>query len=256
MNKQIKKISLMDLYNVGAHRGNHKSRVNPSLKKYIHQFDTSSLAIIDLVKTIDKLDNLSNFFKKLGLRKKQIFIVGTSKYLKEYTGSLATSFGPNPTPYVNSRWLGGCITNWPTIKKTLKTLEKLESILNNAEFFGKLSRNEQLQVSREYQKKDVLFGGLKSLKTNKPGAIIVLDGQKNYTAILEAQTIGVPVIVFGNTNTKVLPKNLENLVVFNNTSLEAVQFVTNALSDAYSEGWSQSLTDVSVIKKNNEVVKS
>lgn len=229
-------ISLMDLYNVGAQRGNHKSRVNPRLKKYIYQFDNSSIAVIDLVKTIESIEKVGEFFTKLGAKRKQIFVVGTSNYLKDYTKELSLKFGPNPAPYVNSRWLGGSITNWSTVKKTLKTVEKLENIINNKDFFDKLSRNEQLQTSREFEKKNVLFGGLKYLKNNKPGAILVLDGQKNYNAILEAQTTGVPVIVFGNTNTQILPKDMRNMIVFNNTSIEAVRLIAEILAVNYSDG--------------------
>jgi small subunit ribosomal protein S2 len=254
-----KQLSLMDLYKIGAHRGNHKSRVNPKLKKYIHEFDSKSLAVIDLPKTIQQIEKIAEFFYKLGSRKKQIFIVGTSKYLKEQVPALASKIKGSPTPYVNSRWLGGTATNWSTVKKTLKTLEKLEDIIKNEKFFDKLSRNEQLQVTREYNKKEVLFGGLKHLKSNRPGAILVLDAQKNYTTIIEAQTINVPVVVFGNTNTQVLPKNMDNFVLFNNASLEAVQFISGILIDSYNEGLENALIakeETKLAERNNTEKKN
>ena len=226
----------MDLYNVGAHRGNHRSRLNPKLKKHVHKFDTNQLAVIDLSQTSETVDRISSLFYKLGTKKRQAFIVGTSKYIKDFTVEFAKSFTGDTMPYVDNRWLGGTVTNWPTVKKTLKSLEKVESIINNTEFFDKLSRNEQLSMTRECEKKQSLFGGLKFLRSNHPGVIIVLDAVRNYNAILEGQTAGVPVVIFGNVNTKLLPKNKDNIIVCNNTSVDTVRMISQVFVESYNDG--------------------
>lgn len=230
------KLSLMDLYNVGSHRGNHKSRLNPKLKKFVHQKTKDSICVIDLTKTMNVLNDILVFVHKLGQQKKQLFIVGTSNYLSNLVPDLSKKFKSDQMPYVDNRWLGGTLTNWVTVRKTLKSLEKLENIKNNSDFFDKLSRNEQLNTNREYQKKNALFGGLKTLKNNRPGAVIILDTIKNSNAILEAQTVGIPIIAFTNLNTLLLPKDLSKTLVFNNTSVSAVELMFNEIVEAYNQG--------------------
>jgi small subunit ribosomal protein S2 len=229
------KISLMSLYEAGAHRGSHKSRINPKLKTKIHKVDNNSLCVIDLVQTIETLEKAAELIFSAGKKKKQILIVGTSKYIASFAKEFAEMFS-QPMPYVNYRWLGGQLTNWGTVKKTLKEIDKLEAIINNTEFYNKLSRNEQLSKSREYTKKMNLFAGIRNLKSNKPGVVIVLDPKKNKTAILEAETNKVPVICLTNLNTVLLPQDLTTTVTFNNTSLNAVRLIATELLDNYNQG--------------------
>ena len=246
MNTQL---SLMDFFNVGAHRGNHKSRLNPRLKSYIHSVDRNSICIIDLVKTMSSLNKAMSLMHSLGSKKRQVFVVGTSKYLGEYTTELAKTFTSETMPYVENRWLGGTLTNWPTVRKTLKTLDKLESIFANKEFYDKLSRNEQLNIARELEKKQLLFGGLKNLKTNRPGAILVLDSAKNQNAILEAEVNNIPIIALSNLNTILLPKSLEHSIIFNNTSMEAIRLITGELAKAFNDGFVSAQVPIEATKK-------
>jgi len=230
-------LSLMSLFSTGAHRGNHKSRMNPKLKGFIYGTDNQSLCVIDLVKTLDSLDRACQLMFRLGQKRKQAFVVGSSKYIKDFTLDLANQFLPQESmPYVNSRWLGGTLTNWTTVRKTLKTLDKLESFENNTEFFEKLSRNEQLSISRDKAKKMLLFSGLRNLKTNKPGVVIILDTQRSKTAIQEAEEVGVPIIALTNLNCPILPKNLNTTIVCNNFSVETVKLITAELVAAYQQG--------------------
>jgi small subunit ribosomal protein S2 len=229
------KISLMSLYEAGAHRGSHKSRINPKLKSKIHKVENNSLCVIDLVQTMEKIEKASELVFAAGKKKKQVLIVGTSKYIAAFTKEFAEQFS-QAMPYVNYRWLGGQLTNWGTVKKTLKEIDKLENIINNVEFFNKLSRNEQLSKTREYQKKMNLFAGIRNLKSNKPGLVIVLDPRKNKTAILEAQANNVPVICLTNLNTVLLPDDLSTTITLNNTSLNAVRLVTSEFLEKYNQG--------------------
>jgi small subunit ribosomal protein S2 len=235
MNEEL---SLMNLYSVGAHRGNHKSRINPKLKKLVHSIDKNLLCIIDLNQTLASLESVKKLSFKLGQKRRQIFIVGTSKYLLDYATELAKKFNldSEPMPYANERWIGGTLTNLSTVKKTVNTIKKLSNMINNVDFFNGLTRNEQLLYSREYNKKLRLYGGLQNLKNNRPGAVIVLDLQKNYNTVLEAQACGVPVIAFTNLNPTKVPDNTNYTLVFNNLSLNAVKLISEQITSAYNAG--------------------
>jgi small subunit ribosomal protein S2 len=228
-------VSLMSLYQVGAQRGNKKSRLNPRLKKAIYGYN-NGLCLIDLVKTQESMQECIDLLTKLGSKRRQILVVGTSKHIQTLVQEYASKFNTGPMPYVNSRWLGGTLTNWSTIKKTLKTLEKLEKIQENKEFFAKLSKNEQLNLGRKKEKIMKFFSGLTNLKTSKPGAMIILDTSHNPIAIHEADSVGVPIIALTNTNTTALPASLKHTVVCNINSIKAVDLIMNTFIEAYNEG--------------------
>jgi small subunit ribosomal protein S2 len=227
-------LSLANLYQLGAHRGNSKSKLNPKLKSQVYSYSNNQCTI-DLVSTIDSITKVKDLFAKLGQKKKQILIVGTSRHLsskiQEYSSKFVT-----PMPFVNVRWLGGTLTNWLTIEKNIKILEKLESIKADEKFFAELARNEQLRISRKIVKMSKFFDGLKILKTNKPGAILVLDAAQNDIAIKEAELIGVPVISMTNTFIQTLPKNAAYNILFNNNSISAVEFILDELTTSYNQG--------------------
>jgi len=230
-------ISLMSLFEVGAHRGNRKSRSNPILKPYLYGV-SSGICLIDLAKTKSTIERTEEFMYKLGQKKRQILVVGTSKHLAEITPEYAGKFSNGGMPYVNNRWLGGLLTNWATIKKTLKNKAKLEKVKADEEFFHKLARNEQLRIDRELAKLEATFGGLANLKSNRPGAVLVIDALHDPVSIREAQTMSSPIIALTNTSSQVLPKNLKNTIVCNTNSINTLKLVLNRLVDAYNKGLS------------------
>jgi small subunit ribosomal protein S2 len=227
-------ISLMNLFEVGAARGNSRSHLNPRLKNRVYGY-SQGLCVIDLAETLTSLEKAKTLLQTTGERRKQVLIVGTSRHLQDKTAEYAGSFGSG-APYVNNRWLGGTITNWSTIRKTLKSLEKLENIESNEEFFSKLARNEQLNVQKEKARMEKFFGGLRTLKSNRPGAIIVLDTPANPVAIKEAESMNVPVIALTNTSVSYLPQSLTHTILFNNYSLNALDMVVSELTSAYNQG--------------------
>jgi small subunit ribosomal protein S2 len=248
-------ISLMNLFEVGAHRGNSRSQMNPKLKSRIYGYQ-QGLCVIDLTETIASLEKVTTLLKKQGERRKQILLVGTSRYLESKTAKYAGQFGSG-SPYVNNRWLGGTITNWSTVRKTLKNLEKLENIQDNTEFFNKLARNEQLNVAKEQARMEKFFGGLKTLKNNRPGAVLILDTAANPVAIKEAEAMNVPVIALTNTTVPYLPQNLAHTVLFNNHSLNALDMVMGELASAYNKGLeSQVSKDTKDKAQTKETVKT
>lgn len=228
-------ISLMNLFEVGAHRGNSRSKLNPKLKSRIYGY-SQGLCIIDLVKTIDSINHVSELFTYLGEKRKQILIVGTSDHIKDEVSNFASAFEGSPMPYINHRWLGGTLTNWSTIKRTLKTLEKLENITKDEEFFAKLARNEQLNIKKEKESVSKFFSGLVNLKSNRPGAVFVIDGPNNAIAIKEAEIMKIPVIVLTNTSVKTLSSDISKTIVCNIYSSNAVKFIVKYLIEFYNKG--------------------
>jgi small subunit ribosomal protein S2 len=228
-------LSLANLYQLGAHRGNSKSKLNPKLKSKVHSYN-NNLCTIDLVSTIDSISKVKELFQKLGQKKKQILIVGTSSHISGKIPEYSQKFTNSTMPYVNVRWLGGTLTNWLTIKKNLKILEKLENIKSDEKFFATLARNEQLRIARKIGKMAKFFDGLKALKTNRPGAILILDAGQNDIAIKEAELIGVPVVCLTNTFIQTLPKNSEYTILCNNNSISAIDFIIDELTGSFNKG--------------------
>jgi len=229
-------ISLMNLFELGTQRGNSRSKLNPKLKKRIFGY-SQGLCVIDLVQTINTIQSTGDFLSSLAEKKRQVLLVGTSDHIKDSLAGYAAKFNSGLMPYINYRWLGGTLTNWSTIKKTLKTLEKLNNILENKEFFEKLSRNEQLNIIKQQSRVAKFFAGLQPLRSNRPGAVIVLDGPNNGIAIKEAESVGVPVIVLTNTSIKVLPQDLSHTITCNIHSITSVDFILNYLIDSYNKGF-------------------
>ena len=241
-------LSLMDLYQAGAHRGGKKSSINPSIRSRVHSF-RSGIAVVDLAQTNTQLKAATEVMAKVGASRKPILIVGTSPHINEYVVEISKKFASGPQPYVDHRWLGGTLTNWMTIKKTLKTLDKLRNIIQDGEFFDKLARNEQLRLKRQETKISRTFGGLTTLKSNRPGAVFVLDADVNQNAIKEADIMNVPVVAFGSTAIPHLPKDPKKTVIFNTYSINAVELLTNALLEAYNTSYNEAVTKM---QKNNQ----
>jgi small subunit ribosomal protein S2 len=245
-------ISLMNLFELGTHRGNSKSQSSAKLKSRIHSY-RHGISIINLVDTIDRIELCSDFLYQIGKKNKQILLVGTSKHVRDWLPKLSVEYTPSPLPYIDRRWLGGTLTNWLTIKKTLKHLEKFEKIKENVNFFKGLARNEQLNINKEIERTSKFFAGLKTLKSNKPGAILILDINNNPIAVEEAELMNIPIIGLTNTKAKVLPTNLDKLIVCNNNSVKSVEFIIEKLLSSYQKGLNEKIevkTEAKTLKPN------
>jgi small subunit ribosomal protein S2 len=248
---QVEQISLMNLFNVGAHRGNKKSALNPRLKKRIYGIN-NGLSVINLAETKQSLETAAELLAKLGQKRNQLLVVGTSTHLQELPKQMAEKLAGGQTAYVNHRWLGGTLTNWATIRKTLKTLEKTQNMIRDEEFFNNLSRNEQLNLSRRLEKLERFFGGLINLKSNRPGAVVVLDAKENAVAIQEAQTMKIPVIALTNTNVDTLPEDLRYTIVCNTSSLNTLDLISDTLVEAYNQGFHKAIANMTAEKEAEE----
>ena len=247
----VSQISLMDLFKVGSHRGNKKQKLNPKLRTFVYG-SKQGLSLIDLAMMQDSLARVEELLYNLGKTRKQILIVGTQKHVQGKVRELAAAMGAKGMPFINQRWLGGTLTNWATVKKTLKTLEKNEKILENAEFFETLSRNEQLGITRETDKLRQIFGGLVDLRSNRPGAVLVLDGENNHVAIQEADVMHIPTISLLNTASVSLPKKLDHAIVCNNNSKKLVDLLSERFVEAYNRGLGDAVETTPAVQQNNQ----
>lgn len=232
-------ISLMDLYKLGSHRGNKASKLNPKLKKFVHGTQ-AGMSLIDLALMQQKLDAVENFLHHLGKTGRQVLLVGTSTHMHDLTQNVAREMGRG-MPFVTNRWLGGTLTNWATVKKTLKKLEKNRNMLANEKFMQELSRNEELILQRETEKLEKIFGGLVDLKSNRPAALLVLDAGENIVAIKEADLMKVPVIALANTGTLDLPGSLDYTIICNNNSTKLLKLLAERFVNAYNNGVTEGL---------------
>lgn len=240
----------MNLFELGTHRGNSKAQVNAKLRSRIHSYK-SGISIINLVDTISRIEECSQFFYEIGKKGKQILLVGTSKHLRDTLPELSAKYSSTPLPYVNRRWLGGTLTNWSTIKKTLKSLEKFEKIKENTTFFKGLAKNEQLSITKEIERTSRFFAGLKTLKNNKPGAIFLLDLNNNPIGVKESELMKIPIIGLTNTKSAVLPSDIDRVIVCNNNSVKSVEFIVDVLLGSYQRG----LTEKAEIFSKPEATK-
>ncbi len=251
MSIRVEQISLMHLFSLGTHRGNRKSALNPKLKKKVYGVN-KGLSVIDLVETKASLERSAKLLEKIGQKKGQLLVVGTSVHTKNIVEDFVSRVPNNQAAYVNHRWLGGTLTNWSTIRKTLKTLDKTKNMVKDKDFFSRLSRNEQLALNRKLVKLERFFNGLTVLKNNKPSAVIVLDAKDNPVAIREAEAMKIPVIAITNTNVDVLPEDLQYTIVCNTSSINCLKFIMEVLSDAYNEGVNKvNLTITTTQKEKN-----
>ena len=231
-------LSLMSLFATGAHRGNHKSTVNPRLSGLVHSVK-DQICFWDLVKVNTRLKKAVQLMNKCGSKKKQILIVGTSHHVKSVAQDFAKKFLNEEMPFVCNRWIGGTLTNRKTIGVSITGIKKIESYEENERFYKSLSAGEKLNLREKKERGLRLFGGIRMMKTVKPGCVIVLDAANNRSAIKEAEKMGIPVVILTNANVTYLPqeKGTSNYIIpCNNNSIKTVNLVMETLVESYNDG--------------------
>lgn len=220
----MKEITLLDLLKTGAHFGHTTSRWNPKMKPYIYTV-RSGIHILDLEKTKQALIKALDFAKDTASKGGTILFVGTKKQTREIVKNAAIECG---MPYVNVRWLGGTFTNFRTIQKTIRKLEKLESMKATGELESHYTKKERLMVEREIEKLEKLFEGIKNLK-RLPEAIFVTDVKHEDIAVTEARKSKVKVIGLVDTNCN--PDSVDYMVPCNDDATKAVELICKAMSE-------------------------
>ena len=216
------------LLQAGCHFGHLKRKWNPAMAQYIYT-ERNGIHIIDLHKTVVKIDEAADALKQIAKSGKKILFVATKKQTKEIIAEKAQSVG---MPYVTERWPGGMLTNFPTIRKAVKKMANIDKLMQDGTY-ANLSKRELLQVTRQRAKLEKNLGSIADL-TRLPSALFVIDVLKEQIAVREANRLGIP--VFGIVDTNSDPKNIDFVIPANDDAKDSVDVILTALCQAIAEG--------------------
>jgi len=220
--------TIRQLLESGAHFGHQTNRWNPKMKRYIFG-SRNGIYIIDLQQTLSKFREAYEFIRRTTARGDKVLFVGTKKQAQEIVASEAIR---SQQFYVNQRWLGGMLTNFTTIKKSLDRLREYEH-MQDAGLWENLPKKEVLQLQKKIDKLDKLLGGIKSMET-LPGAVFIIDCKKEKIAISEAKKLGIPTVAIVDTNCD--PDDIDYVIPGNDDAIRTIRLVTSRLADAAIEG--------------------
>ena len=216
------------LLQAGCHFGHLRRKWNPAMAPYIFM-ERNGIHIIDLNKTVAKIDDAAEALKAIAKSGKKILFVATKKQAKDVVAEKAASVN---MPYVIERWPGGMLTNFPTIRKAVKKMANIDKLMNDGTF-SNLSKRELLQVSRQRAKLEKNLGSIADL-TRLPSALFVVDVMKEHIAVKEANRLGIP--VFGIVDTNSNPKNIDYVIPANDDAKDSVEAILSAVCGAIAEG--------------------
>ena len=221
-------ISMKQLLEAGVHFGHQTRRWNPKMKEYIFT-ERNVIYIIDLQKTVKKIDEAYYFIRDLAMEGGTVLFVGTKKQAQE---SIEQEAKRCEMFYVNQRWLGGMLTNFKTIQSRINKLRKIEKMEADGDF-DLLPKKEVIQLKAEQEKLEKNLGGIKEMK-KLPSAMFVVDPRKEHIAILEAKALGIPVVAIVDTNCD--PDEADYPIPGNDDAIRAVKLIASKIADAVLEG--------------------
>ncbi len=222
------RVELADLLSSGAHFGHLTRRWNPKMKPYIFM-ERNGIHIIDLKKTQTLLDEACTAIANAVADGKKVLFVGTKKQAKEVVREEAERAGPF---YICERWLGGALTNFTTIRKSVKRLTNIQKMETDGTF-DKITKKEGLFLTREKDKLNSVLSGVVDM-TRLPGALFVVDVKKESIAVKEARKLGIPVFAIVDTNCD--PDEVDYVIPANDDALKSIQMIMKAVADALIEG--------------------
>ncbi|RAK23398.1 SSU ribosomal protein S2P [Anoxybacillus vitaminiphilus] len=220
-------ISMKQLLEAGVHFGHQTRRWNPKMKKYIFT-ERNGIYIIDLQKTVKKVEEAYNFVKELAANGGKILFVGTKKQAQESVKEEAERSGMF---YVNQRWLGGTLTNFETIQKRIKRLKDLEKMAEDGTF-DVLPKKEVVKLKKEQERLEKFLGGIKEMK-QLPDALFIIDPRKERIAVAEARKLNIPIVGIVDTNCD--PDEIDYVIPANDDAIRAVKLLTSKIADAILE---------------------
>ncbi|MDK2836462.1 MAG: small subunit ribosomal protein [Thermosediminibacterales bacterium] len=221
-------ISMKQLLEAGVHFGHQTRRWNPKMANYIFT-ERNGIYIIDLQKTVKKVEEAYEFIKGLAAEGKNILFVGTKKQAQESIKEEAERCGMF---YVNQRWLGGMLTNFKTIRKRIERLHELKKMEEEG-MFDILPKKEVMGLKHEQEKLEKFLGGIKNM-TKLPDALFVVDPRKERIAVSEARKLGIPIVAIVDTNCD--PDEIDYVIPGNDDAIRAVKLLTEKMADAVLEG--------------------
>lgn len=225
---------LRELLEAGVHFGHQTRRWHPSMKDFIYM-EKDGVHIFDLAKTAEQLKQAYNFAFDMGKNGKTLVFVGTKRQAREIIKNAATEAG---AMYITSRWLGGLLTNWEQVYKSLKRMIDIDQGLATEKFKG-YTKFERNQLDKEKNRLERFFGGVTALK-QRPDVLFVIDPGKEKNAVKEANTIGVPIIALVDSNTD--PRPVEIAIPGNDDALSSIEYIVKAVAAGYKAGKEAKLT--------------
>ena len=221
-------VSMKQLLEAGVHFGHQTRRWNPKMSRYIFT-ERNGIYIIDLQKTVKKLDEAYDFIKEIAAEGGEVLFVGTKNQAQDAIKEEAQRCGMH---FVNARWLGGMLTNYRTIKTRIARLEQLNKMKEDGTF-DLLPKKEVFKLELEIEKLEKFLGGIKNMET-LPKAMFVVDTRKEKIAVAEAKTLGIPVGAIVDTNCD--PDEVDYVIPGNDDAIRAVKLISGAMADAIIEG--------------------
>ncbi|MBQ2676652.1 MAG: 30S ribosomal protein S2 [Clostridia bacterium] len=221
-------VSMKQLLEAGVHFGHQTRRWNPKMATYIFT-ERNGIYIIDLQKTVKKLEEAYNLVRDLSAEGKDILFVGTKKQAQDSVKEEAEYCG---MPYVNARWLGGMMTNFRTIRRRIERLNQLRTMEQDGTF-ELLPKKEVIKLRGEIERLEKFLGGIQNM--NKlPGALFIVDPRKERIAVMEAKKLGIPIVAIVDTNCD--PDEIDYVIPGNDDAIRAVKLIANTIANAVIEG--------------------
>jgi small subunit ribosomal protein S2 len=220
-------ISMKQLLEAGVHFGHQTRRWNPKMKRYIFT-ERNGIYIIDLQKTVKKVEEAYNFVKELSATGGNILFVGTKKQAQDSVKEEAERSGMY---FINQRWLGGTLTNFETIQKRIKRLKDIEKMQEDGTF-DVLPKKEVVQLKKELDRLEKFLGGIKDMK-QLPDALFIIDPRKERIAVAEAHKLNIPIVGIVDTNCD--PDEIDYVIPANDDAIRAVKLLTSKMADAILE---------------------
>ena len=221
-------ITMKELLEAGVHFGHQTKRWNPKMKEYIFG-ERNGIYIIDLQKTLKMFKEASKFVTELTSSGKLVLFVGTKRQAQDAIAEEANRCG---MPYINSRWLGGLLTNWVTVQKSVKRLQELDDMSTDGRY-ELLTKKEVIKLERERKHLSTNLSGIKSMK-RLPDALFVVDSNNEAIAVAEARKLGIPVVAVVDTNCD--PTMVDYVIPGNDDALRAIRLFTTKIADSAAEG--------------------
>lgn len=221
-------ISMKQLLEAGVHFGHQTRRWNPKMAEYIYT-ERNGIYIIDLQKTVKKIEEAYYFIRELAMNNEDILFVGTKKQAQDAIKEEAERCNMY---FVNQRWLGGMLTNFKTIKKRIDRLNQLKKMEEDGTY-DVLPKKEVIKLKAEYEKLEKYLGGIKNMK-RLPSALFIVDPRKEHIAIQEARSLGIPVVAIVDTNCD--PDEVDYVIPGNDDAIRAVKLIVAKIADGVLEG--------------------
>jgi len=234
-----------ELLEAGCHFGHLKRKWNPAMAPYIFM-ERNDIHIIDLHKTVVKIDEAAAALKQIAKSGRKILFVATKKQAKDVVSEKATAVG---MPYITERWAGGMLTNFPTIRKAVKKMSTIDKMATDGTF-DNISKREKLQITRQREKLEKNLGSIADL-TRLPSALFIVDVMKEHIAVLEAQRLGIPVFAIVDTNSN--PNGIDFIIPANDDATKSVDVILSAMVAAIQEGLEERKVEKVDSEATNEV---